>query len=127
MSPAGLLIIYGVFSWTLSTVKKSQAMIPQTWARRNSLHLGPLRLGAAAIARPAFAGFRFQPTGSQAASSPERVQFEDGMMWRVGGEGFVRRIRVDVEVGPDVLPGWFQGEVLPQHRNGLLDLDLGRS
>jgi hypothetical protein len=35
-----------VLSHTVSTVKKSQAMIPAAWVRRNSDHVGPARRGA---------------------------------------------------------------------------------
>jgi antibiotic biosynthesis monooxygenase (ABM) superfamily enzyme len=58
------------------------------------------------------------------ASFREWVQPKDRVTWRVRGESLVRRVRVDVEVGLDVLPGWFQREVIPQYRNGLLVLDL---
>ncbi len=34
---------YSVRSHTVSTVRKSQAMIPEAWWRRNSLHVGPRR------------------------------------------------------------------------------------
>ena len=37
---------YSVFSNTVSTVKKSQASAPPPCARRNSLHVGPVRRGA---------------------------------------------------------------------------------
>jgi hypothetical protein len=37
---------YRVFSVIVSTVKKSEAMMPRAWTRRNSLQLGPVRLGA---------------------------------------------------------------------------------
>jgi hypothetical protein len=37
---------YSVRSQAVSTVKKSQAMIPPACARRNSVQLGPVRRGA---------------------------------------------------------------------------------
>ena len=37
---------YSVRSPAVSTVKKSQAMMPSAWARRNSAQVGPFRLGA---------------------------------------------------------------------------------
>jgi hypothetical protein len=43
---------HSVFSWTVSRVKKSQAMLPQAWARRNSLHVEPLRLVGTKAAGP---------------------------------------------------------------------------
>src|SRR6266487_1721346 len=62
---------YSVFSWTVSRVKKSQAMIPQAWAQRNWLHVEPLRLVGDQGRRPqAASGWWWLPCGCPACGAP---------------------------------------------------------